>query len=389
MRDFEKNGLHIIISEDYLTKQLSKCLKNAKELTAQSKDLQKVNQSVTNMENEFAKVKTFVNTFCNYLPDFIDLLPTTKAGKFSKNQKVYLYRTKLKLSIHTQDYFSATYMSVMLESNYNSGKDLSEGELETIPASQHNSVKKYYENLFRKGITKQEDEQLKQKYGEKYKQSGNFLFLTFDDDNSNKKVKDFYFDKNFALQIKSKQKVTYLSECKVGHVYENKNGKKYLCISAKIHYSLDYSPNHLWNVCKRTYYDCWNMTYGMKYKVNNVTVDNFKELVMNSPYTNKAFPLFLLLDKEAQKKIEGCKTVQEVTLRCNDWRGDDFAGFTYAGQMVKDLGKMLDSVPEKCVIQEDSSNYIEISTMETWIKKDFNRYHKLVEEYDSEILQWD
>ena len=119
MKDFEKNGLHIIVSENYLAKQLDKYLAKTKKVTENEQDLQKVNKSISNIEIEFKKIQMVVNELYKLMPDFIDVLPKTKAGIFSKNQKVYLYRMNLKLDMHTGDYFSATNMCLMLETNAN------------------------------------------------------------------------------------------------------------------------------------------------------------------------------------------------------------------------------------------------------------------------------
>lgn len=407
MKDFEKNGLHVIISEDYLKEQLDNYMKEVKKVTKEKEDLQNINKSTKNIEDEFDKVNQVVDAFCNTLPNFIDMIPKTKANKFSKNQKVFLYCMSLKLDIHFQEYFSATNMCLMLETNYHSGLDLEDAELEVLVQNNYSQTqiedyKAYYENALRKGITKQEDDLLKQKYGKDYKQSGNFLFLTFDKDTSNKKAKDFYFDKNLSPQSQSMKKSVYLSECKIGHLYKNKNGKNYLCLPGCSVYKyidkVDYAkkcPNKLEELKDEDgllHDDIERKCLGYSsYNLFRVGIDtpNMKNKEQFKPILSKiayeAPPLFILYTNEVEESIQSLiqqgKTSQDILylyltnkIKCK------LANATYAKQMIDDLGKILESKPEKFVLEIDGDFYVS-SLDDIWVKSKANKLKDYQEDY--------
>lgn len=216
LKDFEKNGLHLIVSEDGLRLKLNSFCKEIKETTENRSNEEiekKYNKSISNIENEFKKIEMVVNKVCSSPETFIDLYTKTKAGKFSKTSKLFLYKPNLVSSLTTEDYFSMEGYLLLLEPYNTSWYNVD-------------------------ALTEQDDLMLRQKYGEKYKDSGKFIFLNLVTSSGYKPNKYFYFDKNLNVQTSSVKKVTYLSECKVCHVYENKNGKKYLCIPDVVIYLL-------------------------------------------------------------------------------------------------------------------------------------------------------
>lgn len=387
MKDFEKNGLHLIVSEEGLNKKLNGFCKSLKEFTENRSEEEiekKYNKSITNIENEFKKVEMVVNKVCASPETFIDLYTKTKSGKFSKTSKLFLYKPNLVSSLITEDYFSMDGYFLLLEPYNTSWYNVD-------------------------ALTEQEDIMLRQKYGENYKNSGKFIFLNLVTSSWYKPNKDFYFDKNLNVQTSSVKKLTYLSECKVGHVYENKNGKKYLCIPDVIFYLLSprwydrvtkYYPSKptatctlQWNISKGTFYD-YTLSFRLGEKARGVTVDNFKQFVENSPYNATAFPKFLLLTEKVKELIKNCKTAQEVSVLTSKY-GDEltYANVTQTGQMIKDLGKAFSSVPRTYVYDErrdpnitfeselpDSISYLSVSTLDTWVKKDVNKYRKKINE---------
>lgn len=389
MKDFEKNGLHLIVSEDGLRIKLNAFCKELKAITdnrANGELEKKYNKSISNIENEFKKIEMVVNKVCSSPDTFIDLYAKTKAGKFSKTSKLFLYKPNLVSSLTTEDYFSMDGYFLLLEP-YNTSW--------------------YNVDAF----TKQDDLMLRQKYGDNYKDSGKFIFLNLVTSSGYKPNKDFYFDKNLNVQTSSVKKVTYLSECKVGHVYENKNGKKYLCIPDIVIYCLQSewydsvtkytytSPtaNCILRQCifKQTFYD-YNLYFELRGKAQGVTVDNFKEFVENSPYNATAFPVFLLLTEKVKEAIKDCKTAQEVAVFAKKHAEQmKYANATQTGQMVKDLGIVFSSVPKGYVFDGMNTSrnlsYLAVSTLDTWVKKDVNKYRKKINDNfycGRENLEW-
>lgn len=374
LKDFEKNGLHLIVSEDGLSLKLNAFCKGLKAITdnRENGELEKkYNKSISNIENEFKKIEMVVNKVCSSPDTFIDLYTKTKAGKFSKTSKLFLYKPNLVSSLTTEDYFSMDGYFLLLE---------------TYNTSWYNVD----------AFTKQDDLMLRQKYGDNYKDSGKFIFLNLVTSSGYKPNKDFYFDKNLNVQASSVKKVAYLSECKVGHVYENKNGKKYLCIPDIVIYCLQSewydsvtkyistSPTAKGilrqSILKKTFYD-YNLYFELRGKAQGVTVDNFKEFVENSPYNATAFPVFLLLTEKVKEAIKNCKTAQEVAVFAKQHAEQmTYANVTQTGQMVKDLGIAFSSVPKGYVFDGTHTSrnlsYLSVSTLDTWVKKDVNKYRK-------------
>lgn len=380
MKDFEKNGLHIIVSENYLAKQLDKYLAKTKKVTENEQDLQKVNKSISNIEIEFKKIQMVVNELYKLMPDFIDVLPKTKAGIFSKNQKVYLYRMNLKLDMHTGDYFSATNMCLMLETNANVSLTAEEANLvsQSLPPAKAASFIAGYEESLRKGLTKDEDDLLKQKYGDDYKLKGNFLFLTFDENTSNKKASDFYFDRNLKFQKAASKKSTYLSECKVGNLYKNKNGKTYLCVPGCSIYSYHAWDNEIIRACLG-YSSYFAFRVGID--TPKVTKEQFQTILPKIKYN--APPLFFLYTKEVEYLVKQGKTAQEIMYLYLTYNMKfKLSNATYAKQMTEDLGQVVQSVPKQFIVEnKEEENWYVVSTKDVMIKKEVSKLKDYQEDY--------
>ena len=58
-----------------------------------------------------------------------------------------------------------------------------------------------------------------------------------------------------------------------------------------------------------------------------------------------------------------------------------YANVTQTGQMVKDLGIAFSSVPKGYVFDgmhtSRNLSYLSVSTLDTWVKKDVNKYRKV------------
>lgn len=387
MQDFERDDLHLIVSEEQIYNKLNSYRNAVNEATNNAAkyeelDLVKFNKSVSNIEREFQKAERVMNRVMNNAGLFIDKYEKTKAGKFSKTSKIFLYKLGVLAGLQTGDYFSADSIYILLEPYNNS----------------------WYND---DGITKQEDAMLKQKYGEKYKESGKFIFLNMVTSSGYKPNRYFYYDKNLNVHEQSVKKQTYLSECKVGHLYENKNGKTYLCLPAILSYSLlprwydtvtqnvfygtpTANAKLIFQLEKQTFYD-----YGLYYTVGKnapmITVEALNKFVESSPYNATAFPVFMPLTEKLKKEISKYKTLQEIALYAQKAQVS-MANVSQAGQMTKDLGIYMEFVPQAYVSPvrkmpnvdnlPDVVSCFAMSTLDTWIKKDVNKYRKIIAEFD-------
>lgn len=80
MRDYELNGLHVIVSDDQLNYKMKLMMEKLKMYGAFDQDLQKANKSMSSVSVKLQKCGQAITKFCELCPDILNTLPKTKSG---------------------------------------------------------------------------------------------------------------------------------------------------------------------------------------------------------------------------------------------------------------------------------------------------------------------
>lgn len=320
---FEKNGLYLIVSPSNLQKVLNNYVKELIEdmQNMQYKDyafaLQKANKSINNIQLQVDKALKMIEFICKNGQTIIDMPPKTKAGKFNRVGKTWLYRIDIVL-------------------NFDEGNCMSLPDKLALTLGKNDTYTDISAWIPKKAVTDSDYALLEQQFGKDFEKSGKFLFLRVDRFASvNKTTNEFLFDANGNLNQKgveiATKKKTAVTEFKTGCLYSNKNGKEYLCIPdfdyMKIVY---YCRDNVKQVCgdseeiiTQTHIDYINNKFKTVFsKEYDKAVDQseFKEVYERATAKNQSRtctekPIFIEYNATTRKRfnIDACKTAEEVT----------------------------------------------------------------------------
>lgn len=323
LRVIEKNGLYLIVSPSNLQRVLNKYV-NGLETKMQdmhykdyASDLRKANQSINNIQLQVNNALKMIDFICKNGQTIIDMPPKTKAGKFNRVGKTWLYRIDIVL-----DFEGDSCMTLPDKLALTLGKNDTYTEMSAeIPE---------------KAVTNSDYALLEQQFGKDFEKSGKFLFLRVDIFASASKVtNEFLFDANGNLNIKSieiaTKKKTAVKEFKTGCLYSNKNGKEYLCIPGFDYLWIEYfCRENVRQVCDgiekvftETYINYINnklKTVFLKRYDKFVDQSEFNEVYEKATTTNQGRtctekPIFIEYNATTIKRfnIDACKTAEKVT----------------------------------------------------------------------------
>lgn len=280
-------------------------------------DLRKANQSINNIQLQVNNALKMIDFICKNGQTIIDMPPKTKAGKFNRVGKTWLYRIDIVL-----DFDESSCMSMPYKLALTMGKNDTYTEMSA--------------EIQEKAVTNTDYALLEQQFGKDFEKSGKFLFLRIDRFASATKVTNkFLFDANGNINTKSielsTKKNTAVKEFKTGCLYSNKNGKEYLCISGFDYLWIEYfCRENVRKVCDgiekvvtETYINYINnklKTVFLKRYDKFVDQSEFNEVYEKATATNQGRtctekPIFIEYNVTTRKRfnIDACKTAEEVT----------------------------------------------------------------------------
>ena len=406
LRVIEKDGLYLIVSPSNLQRVLNKYVAELSEKMGNvayyqeyALALQKANKSINNIQVQVNNALKMIELFCKNGSNIIDLAPKTKAGKFNRVGKTWLYRIEIIL-------------------DFNGDSCMSLPDKLALTLSKNDICTEWSAELPENAVSDSDYALLEQQFGKDFEKSGKFLFLRVDRFGSaTKSTNEFLFDANGNLNQKSielsEKKKTAVKEFKVGCLYSNKNGKEYLCIPSFDYLTVKYlCMDHVeQEICgeKQLISRTEIISYTNKYKRTfykeydrAVDQSEFQEVyekasVDNQGRTCKEKPIFIEYNATTRKRfnIDACKTVEEVTYNyikvaakskpIHTYDTDPFekglASKTKIKGMVEELKTVLPSVPCKDSFEFDTAGfkefpytkekrYFKISTVTTLSKKE-------------------
>ena len=381
----EKNGLYLIVSPSNLQRVLNNYVTELIQdmQNMQYKDyafaLQKANKSKNNIQLQVDKALKMIEFICKNGQTIIDMPPKTKAGKFNRVGKTWLYR-----------------IDIVLDFDDGSGMNLPDKLALTL--GKNDTYTDISAWIPKKAVTDNDYALLEQQFGKDFEKSGKFLFLRVDRFASvNKTTNEFLFDANGNLNQKgveiATKKKTAVTEFKTGCLYSNKNAKEYLCIPGFDYMKREYfcmdnvkrDCGGIEEVITQTQINYINNKFKtVFFKEYDKVVDQstFKDLYKKATVTNQGRtctvkPIFIEYNATTRKRfnIDACKTAEEVTYNYIQFAAKSKPVYTYEPDpykkgiasntkikgMLEELKTVLPSVTYNDAFEFDSTGYKEYS----------------------------